>query len=123
MNKSELLLLSSAPPTPENCQVLDSSVTPAKQMCLECSTSFTPASKVNRFCSSPCRQAAYRKSPAHRACLDGLKNQRLNRRNDQVRRRNKFKYLSFDGLHSGLLDTTVPSIGQLNLKRYAKVVA
>jgi hypothetical protein len=120
MNKSnELLLLDIPSAAPELSHPAETSL----RLCLECSTPFTPASKVNRFCSSPCRQAAYRKSPAHRACLDGLKTQRLNRRNDQVRRRNKFKSLSFDGVHSGPLDKTVPSVGQLNLKRYAKVVA
>ena len=87
-----------------------------------CGTSFESHSPRHRFCSGSCRQWSYRQSsPAHRARLDGLKIQRLNRRNDQVRRRNKFKSLSFDGVHSGPLDTTVPSVGQLNLKQYSKV--
>jgi hypothetical protein len=95
----------------------------AAENCAECGSSFESQGKHHLYCSSACRQRAYRRSPAHRKRLDGLKTQRLNRRNDQVRRRNKFRYFSFDGLHSGNSDMTVPSVGQLNLKRYAKVVA
>ena len=92
----------------------------ALRPCDECKTSFIPTSTVNRFCSSPCRQAAYRKSPAHRACLDGLKIQRFNRRMDCYRRKNKFRSLGFDGIYGGPVDVSVPSVGQLDLKRYAK---
>ena len=94
-------------------------------VCPACQTSFlTIIFRTGRqqrsFCSDACRQIAYRKSPAHRACLDGLKNQRLNRRNAQTRRKNAFKYFSFDGLHSGPDATGVPSIGMLNLKQFSK---
>jgi len=37
-----------------------------------CGTPFTPASKVNRFCSSACRQASYRKSFSDVTCDCGV---------------------------------------------------
>ncbi len=95
-------------------------------VCPECQTFFqtvafrTTGRQQRLFCSGVCRQAAYRKSPAHRKCLDGLKNQRLNRRNTQTRRKNAFKYLSFDGLHSGPDATGVPCIGMMKLKQFSK---
>jgi hypothetical protein len=98
-----------------------SSVTAA---CPECQISFwVIVFKTGRqqriFCSDACRQTAYRKSPAHRACLNGLKNQRLNRRNTQVSRKNRDKAFSLDR-YSGPTVDGVPSVGMLNLKQFAK---
>jgi len=89
--------------------------------CGECGKQFTPANKIQRFCSSPCRQSAYRKSPAHDANRIGLRNQRLNRRNSWVRRRRAYKSLSFDGRDSGSLVASVPPLGMINLKQFSKV--
>jgi hypothetical protein len=92
--------------------------------CPECQTDFdTILFKTGRqqrlFCSDACRQAAYRKSPAHRACLDGFKNQRLNRRNTQVSRKNRDKAFSLDR-YSGPVVDGVPSVGMLDLKKFPK---
>lgn len=88
-------------------------------LCAECGTPFVPASKVNRFCSSACRQAGYRKSPAHQACLAGHKHQRHNRRMTWMRRKNAFKSLSFDGRYAGSGAVGVPRLGELDLKKFS----
>jgi hypothetical protein len=89
--------------------------------CLSCPARFPYKGKNRRYCSSPCRQAAYRRSSAHRACLDGAKNQRANRRLSWHRRKNAFKSLTFDGLHSGPDAVGVPPLGEINLKQFSKV--
>jgi hypothetical protein len=103
-------------------QVLKDSVT---AVCPECQSSFeTVLFKTGRqqktFCSDGCRQSAYRKSPAHRKVLDGFKNQRFNRRMAHIKRANAFKYLSFDGRHSGPAAVGVPPLGALDLERFSK---
>jgi hypothetical protein len=94
-------------------------------VCPECQAPFqtfvfSTGRQQRLFCQDACRQTAYRKSPAHRKCLDGDRNQRLNRRNTQTRRRNAFKYFSFDGRYSGPDAPGVPTIGMLNLKQFSK---
>jgi hypothetical protein len=89
--------------------------------CGECGKQFTPANKLQRFCSSPCRQAAYRKSPAHFANLDGLRNQRRNRHNSWVRRRRAYKSLFFDGRDSGSFVASVPPLGMISLNQFSKI--
>lgn len=87
--------------------------------CSECQTQFTPQGR-QKFCTNVCRQRAYRKSPAHRAQLDGVRNQRRNRRAAWHVRKNRHKYLSFDGRYSGPLANGVPSLGMLDLKNFSK---
>src|SRR5438876_5424107 len=87
------------------------------KVCLECKASFetmlfSTGRQQRSFCSDACRQVAYRKSPAHRKCLDGLRNQRLNRRNTQVRRKNRDKAFYLD-CYSGHVVDSVPSVGSL----------
>jgi len=53
--------------------------------CEECAKPFTPATPRQRFCGNACRQAAHRKSPAHRNYLDKQKQRRLLRRNNRTR--------------------------------------
>ncbi len=104
--------------------VISSVTATSKVNCPECQTSFeTVIFRTGRqqrsFCSDACRQTAYRKSPAHRACLDGLKNQRMNRRNAQTRRKNRDKAFYLD-CYSGPTVDGVPSVGMLNLKQFSK---
>jgi len=102
-------------------QVSKHSVTAA---CPVCTGSFqTILFKKGRqqrsFCSNACRQVAYRKSPAHRAVLDGLRNQRLNRRNSYFQRKNAFKSIGLD-VYSGPEATGVPSIEMLELRKFSR---
>lgn len=60
----------------------DSGVTKA---CQGCGEPFAPATPRQRFCGDACRQAAHRKSPAHRNYLDKQKQRRLLRRNNRTR--------------------------------------
>lgn len=86
----------------------------------ECGLLFVAKSINNRFCSGPCRQRAYRRSPAHRSNLDGLKTQRLNRRNFREDRLNRDKYLGFDAHLSGPSVAGVPALGDIQLGRFSK---
>jgi len=87
--------------------------------CPECGTPFTPKNERQRFCKGSCRQKAYRRSPAHRAVLDGLTNQRTNRRVDHFHRKNAFKSIGLD-VHSGPDAVGVPRVGMLDLKQFPK---
>jgi hypothetical protein len=105
------------------CQPAENGVT-ATATCPECEESFqTVVFKTGRqqrsFCSDACRQAAYRKSDAHRKILDGLTNQRLNRRVSHFRRRNAFKSIGLD-VHSGPDAVGVPQLSAINLKNFSK---
>jgi CDGSH-type Zn-finger protein len=75
-----------------------------------------PAKK--KFCSSACRQAAYRASESYAANLKRLQNGRLARRQDQYRRRNKYRALNV--IYSGPFAGGVPRIGDLDLRNYLK---
>ena len=104
--------------------VISSVTATSKVNCPECQTSFeTVIFRTGRqqrsFCSDACRQTAYRKSPAHRTCLNGLKNQRQNRRNAQTRRKNRDKAFYLD-CYSGPVVDGVPSVGMLDLKQFSK---
>ncbi len=83
--------------------------------CKECGKEFLPTSSVNTCCSDACRQAAYRKSPAHRAYLDKQKNRRALRRAEWFRRRNRDKHLTPLSRRSGPDVSGVPPVGQLRL--------
>jgi hypothetical protein len=76
-------------------------------LCEHCHTN--PSTR--RFCSSACRQAAYRLSPAHRKNLDKQKTRRLDRRNRWVTARLRDKHFTFDGLFGGHINGAVPSLG------------
>lgn len=82
-------------------------------LCAHCG--IQPAAK--KFCSSVCRQAAYRLSPAHRKNLDKQKTARLNRRNRWYEAKMRDKSFGFDGRYSGHEDKTVPSLG--NFERFS----
>lgn len=69
------------------------------RMCDECL--LNPAKPKGRFCGNACRQAAYRKSPAHRANLDKQIVRRAVRRKDWEDLCNRHKHLTFDGLRGG----------------------
>jgi hypothetical protein len=120
----------SVQPAPLSAQVLPArqsardSVTPSLSAygfeCANCQGLFTPKSTENLYCSGKCRQAAYRRSPAHKAVLAGLRAQRANRRLSWHRRRNAAKSICFDGLYSGPTATGVPSLGEIDLRQFSK---
>jgi hypothetical protein len=104
--------------TPVLCQPAFPGVTTC-----ECGTEFA-SRPGKKFCTNVCRQRAYRKSPAHEAILAGQKQQRLNRRNAWIQRRdlfeNRYKYLSFDGRVSGPSNDYLPTLKSLDLKNCSK---
>ena len=65
-----------------------------------------------RFCSSACRQAAYRKSPAHDANLDRQKKLRRERRSRWTNERRRSMSMTFDSRSSGSLNTNIPRLGE-----------
>ena len=83
-------------------------------LCEECGT--VPARL--RFCSNKCRQAAYRKSPAHKAQLKKLVDARKRRRENHYAHTNRARALgSFRG-YSGPTTPGVPRLGDLKLSNY-----
>lgn len=96
------------------CQVAKDSVT---HLCAECG--LAPAR--NRFCSGKCRQAAYRKSPAHAAHLEKLKAARKRRRKawqTEISRARSFGIGANNLRYGGPRPDGVPQLGQLKLKNY-----
>jgi hypothetical protein len=89
--------------------------------CADCGFPFATENKQQRFCSSPCRQRAYRKSPAHRAQLDGKKQQRRNRRLYQHQEKYRACSIGFDSRFGGPINESVPSVGNLDLKQFSKI--
>jgi hypothetical protein len=88
-------------------------------VCAECGVSFAPKGR-QRFCSGVCRQRAYRRSPAHRAQLDGKKQQRMNRRNAWVAQRVRDKaYGTFPQL-SGPEPSFKFPLSSLTLQTFSK---
>ena len=84
------------------------------RLCLYCQAQ--PA--LRKFCSSACRQAAYRTRPAHRANLDKQKKVRLDRRNRHTEEKVRDKALMFDGTFSGDTCDFLPKLGQF--ERFGK---
>jgi hypothetical protein len=86
----------------------------------ENSVTLCPCGKPARrkFCSSACRQAAYRKSAAHLANLKRLRDARTARRADHYQRCNRSRALSPLRGYSGPVPDGVPRLGDLNLKNY-----
>jgi hypothetical protein len=78
--------------------------------CEECGMGFTPVTTRQRYCGNACRQAAHRKSPAHRHYLDSQKQRRLARRNRRFAEMNRDKSLSALSVYSG------PSVNVLPLR-------
>jgi hypothetical protein len=104
------------------CESVKNSVTAS---CLECKSPFQTilfktGKQQRSFCSDACRQTAYRKSPAHQACLDRLTNQRTNRRVEHFRRKNAFKSIGLSTAHSGPDAVGVPRVSMLDLKKFPK---
>jgi hypothetical protein len=89
--------------------------------CAECNSIFEPENKIQRFCSGACRQRAYRRSPAHRAQLNGKKQQRRNRRLYQHQEKYRACSIGFDSRFGGPINESVPSVGNLDLKRFSKI--
>ncbi len=85
-------------------------------VCKECSSPFVATRRAST-CSSACRQAAYRKSPAYKESLAKKKDQRLRRRNAWFKRKNYYKTFDFDH-YGGPVATGVPRLGMLDLKNY-----
>jgi hypothetical protein len=76
-------------------------------LCAECGVK--PA--IRKFCSNACRQAAYRKSPAHAACLRRDKDWRKARR--RAWRRERLRFCAINPLvqFSGPSNDVVPRLG------------
>jgi hypothetical protein len=107
------LQMSATSPTaaaPDVCQHAEHSVT----LC--------PCGKParRRFCSSACRQAAYRKSAAHTDNLKRLRDARRARRADYYQRRNRSRALAPVRGYSGPVADGVPRLGALKLENYLR---
>jgi hypothetical protein len=63
-----------------------------------------------RFCSDACRQAAYRKRPAHLACLARKCAARLVRKAVRTEALLRDRYIGFDGREQGNARTDVPKL-------------
>lgn len=94
--------------------------TPDVSQQAEHSVTLCPCGKPARrkFCSSACRQAAYRNSPAHTDNLKRLRDARRARRADHYQRRNRSRALAPVRGYSGPVPDGVPRLGDLNLKNY-----
>jgi hypothetical protein len=126
MNKSRTLIdeefRSLIPPSAQNVTP-DVSLQPELGVtteCAECGATFKSEGKHHLYCSGACRQRAYRQSPAHRAVLDGKKQQRRNRRLYQHREKFRACSIGFDARFGGPVNESVPSVGMLDLKRFSK---
>lgn len=84
------------------------------QACSNCGAQFEPVTSRQRFCGDACRQAAHRKSPAHRAFLDKQIKRRAKRRLDHYRERNRSRSLGPHG-YSGPVYAAVGRLGSLEL--------
>jgi len=72
----------------------------------------------SRFCSGKCRQSAYRKSSAHAAQLEKLRDARQRRREDHYTRANRARVLGSVRGYSGPTTPGVPRLGELKLSNY-----
>jgi hypothetical protein len=89
--------------------------------CAECGSPFESKGEHHLYCCGACRQRAYRRSPAHRAVLDGKKQQRRNRRLYQHQEKYRACSIGFDSRFGGPINESVPSVGDLDLKRFSKI--
>lgn len=69
-----------------------------------------------KFCSSACRQAAYRNSEAHKAILAKDREWRLRRRNAYFALKNRDRALTFDPVYSG--PSSSQTLGRGSLGRF-----
>lgn len=101
---------------PETLEVSPDPHSGVTKPCEDCGKAFTPATTRQRFCGNACRQAAHRKSPAHRDYLDRQKLRRIARRNGWFARRNRDKSISpISAVYSGPSVDSVPRLGSLPL--------
>jgi hypothetical protein len=93
-------------------------------ICPACSKEFQPKRSSARFCSSACRQSAFRKSPAGKEARQRqgqrMKVRRASRRAEHFVRVNRDRHFAFDGRFSGPIVAGVPSLGSLTLPSYAE---
>ena len=82
----------------------------------ECARTFI-ATRAASYCSSACKQAAYRESLAYKELLAKKAAQRLRRRNAWFKRKNRYRTFGLD-CYSGPVATDVPRLGMLDLKYY-----
>jgi hypothetical protein len=94
--------------TLQNCLDAKQGVTGAPGLCQHCCA--RPAGR--KYCSGVCRQAAYRRGPAHQANLNGQKERRRERRNRWYARKVRYMALTFDGRYGGYRDATVPRLSE-----------
>jgi hypothetical protein len=88
-------------------------------LCAECGV--TPVSRKGaKFCRGACRQAAYRKSPAHARSLKRLADARTLRRRTWEQRKARDKALGTFRGYGGPEATGVPRLGMLDLKNFKK---
>lgn len=94
--------------------------------CAKCSKEFQPKRSSARFCSSKCRQSAYRKTDAGKAASqrqgERMKVRYAFRKSQRFARLNRDRSLSFDGRFSGPAVTGVPSLGSMPLPSYAEAL-
>ena len=86
-------------------------------LCAECGV--TPIRRKGaKFCSNACRQAAYRKSPAHARALKRLADARTLRRKTWEQRRQRDKALGVFRGYGGPEVSGVPTLGMLDLRNF-----
>jgi hypothetical protein len=86
-----------------------------EKICTFCRIGFAK----RKYCSSPCRQAGYRLSPAHAKNAAKQKVVRLQTRNDWVAAKIRDKSFGFDGRFGGHENKSVPCLGEFKkLRRY-----
>ena len=81
-----------------------------------------PAQLHGKYCSSGCRQKAYRRSPAHRRALDKLSAIRFKRRRAHQAMKSAYKaFTPQTGLYSGPSNSLVPRRLPRDLEPYKDV--
>jgi hypothetical protein len=92
------------------------------RICEACEKPIQSSSPNKKFCNNACKQTHYRaKSSARAANLQGLRNQRLNRRREWIRRKLRHRYLGKLG-YEGPEANGVPTVTALDLHRFSKEV-
>jgi hypothetical protein len=103
---------------PETLGVFPDSDSAVTKPCEECGKPFTPTTPRQRFCGNACRQAAHRKSPAHRNYLDKQKERRLLRRNNWTRLRHRDMAINNRlGVLSGPMPSSILPLGAYDLPK------
>lgn len=106
--------------TPLVSQSTESGVTQEHDaVCGDCGATFS-AKPHQKFCSSPCRQRAYRKGFSHAKQLQKKKRVRMARRAYHDHEKYRSCSIGFDGRFGGSVNDAIPSVGQLDLKNFKK---